>query len=84
MPLYDYKCLDCNKEFEAIQTIENRESTVCDCGSLNTKLLISGGKRDWFRPHWNEHLDKEPIFVESKEHYKKLCKERGLQAQCLL
>jgi putative FmdB family regulatory protein len=84
MPLYEYICQDCNREFEAIQSIANRERAMCDCGSLNTKQLISPTKKDWFRPHWNEHLDSQPIFIESKEHYKKECEKRGLQARCLL
>jgi putative FmdB family regulatory protein len=84
VPLYDYICLECNREFEASQKVEDREKAMCDCGSLNTKLLITCNKRDWFRPHWNEQLDITPVYVESKEHYRKECEKRGLMARCLL
>ena len=42
--------------------------------------------RDWFRPHWNEHVQEsgDPVYVESKSHYKNLCKENGVRARCLM
>lgn len=33
MPTYDYKCRECDKEFERITSISNRNSQVCECGS---------------------------------------------------
>lgn len=85
MPIYDYQC-QCGHEFEAGNTIGNRLNMTCpECSSREVKLLITTSKKDWFRPHWNEHFTHEKeIFVESKEHYKKLCKEYGVYAKCLL
>ena len=86
MPIYEYECLKCNRKFELLQPIQDRNNTKCPKCKQPVKLLISSGVgKDWFRPHWNEHLDGEkPIYVKSKKHYKKLCKERGVEARCLM
>lgn len=43
MPIYDYKCLDCNKEFTVIQTLKEHEEgeTECpNCKGKNIKRLL--------------------------------------------
>ncbi|MBC7319085.1 zinc ribbon domain-containing protein [bacterium] len=41
MPLYEYKCLDCNSKFEVLLR-DLSEDVVCEkCGSKNTRRLIS-------------------------------------------
>lgn len=86
MPIYDYQCTsdECKCEFEEFRHIEDREDMACPKCGTKAKLLISRTKDDWFRPHWNEHLTHEPVFVESKGHYKQLCKKYGVQARCLM
>jgi putative FmdB family regulatory protein len=33
MPLYTYTCLECDKSYEIIKSIEQRDDSVCpDCG----------------------------------------------------
>ena len=84
MPLYDFKCLECGREFEEFSKIEGRLQVVCKCGG-STQILLSPPHRDWFRPHLNEHLDPDKsIFISSKGQYKELCKKYGVQARCLL
>ncbi len=82
MPLYDVKCAKCNKEFEAFAKIAQRGSIKCECGGL-AAIMLSSNKRDWFRPFISEDFNGEPIEVQSKEHYKRLCKEHGVYARCL-
>lgn len=86
MPLYDYFCPDCEDVRKDIfHKIQDMPKIICGtCGGKMQVDLSGHNKRDWFRPHWNENLDIKPVFVESKEHYKKLCKERGLTARCLM
>jgi hypothetical protein len=36
------------------------------------------------RPHLNEDFPNGPVYVESKQHYRKLCKEQGVEARCLM
>ncbi len=33
MPEYTYKCLECGKVFSDLNTISNRNTTECECGS---------------------------------------------------
>ena len=40
MPMFEYKCKDCGKQFEAY--LKNRQETVtCECGSHNLEKLLS-------------------------------------------
>ncbi|MEE9259199.1 MAG: zinc ribbon domain-containing protein [Nitrospinaceae bacterium] len=43
MPLYEYFCEDCEKEFTLLQSVDvNKEETVCsECGSKNTTHRFS-------------------------------------------
>jgi len=85
MPIYEYKCKVCNVRFEELHKVENRHKQSCiECGEEVILLMPSSTGRDWFRPHLNENLGIKPIYVESKKHYKRLCKERGLTARCLM
>jgi hypothetical protein len=84
LPLYDYFCGTCGRtEKDVFHKMDEDKAPRC-CGDKMTKDLSECNKKDWFVPHWNEHIDHKPIYVESKEHYRKLCKERGLVARCLM
>ena len=84
MPIYEYYCKKCNKTFEKIACISERDNVLCGCGR-SPKVLISKQGKDWFRPFWNEHLDpKGPVYIESKKQYAQECKKRGVTARCLL
>ena len=87
MPIYEYKCEFCSSVVEEIRNIDKRNNkTIClKCGyNMQRKTIPSSVSRDWFRPHLNENLGQEPIYVTSKKHYKKLCEDRGVMARCLL
>jgi len=45
MPIYEYKCNDCDEEFELLNTSSKDDTkVVCTkCGSENVKKLISAG-----------------------------------------
>lgn len=41
MPMFDYRCLRCGEDFEALKSIEDRLSATCpDCGA-EAKFRIS-------------------------------------------
>jgi putative FmdB family regulatory protein len=79
MPLYDYKCNECGLEFEEIRKIIDRYNAECPkCkGSVE---IIPKAKLQIFKPFINEDFDGTPILVESKAHYKQLCKKHGVYA----
>jgi putative FmdB family regulatory protein len=42
MPIYEYRCCDCEDEFDTFTTFENRYKVRCpNCGSNRIKILIS-------------------------------------------
>ena len=83
MPLYDMKCEVCKKEREFFTCINDLDKAQCDCGG-KLKVILSKVNKDWFRPHWNENFELRPVFVESKQHYKQLCKKYGMTARALM
>jgi len=82
MPLYDFKCLRCGKEFEGFSKMNDRLNIQCSCGG-GTEILCSTVNKDWFRKHINEDFDGTPIEVGSKGQLKELCKKHGVYARCL-
>lgn len=44
MPIYEYKCAQCNIQFEAKQSIKDKSLLTCEnCGQDSLERLISGG-----------------------------------------
>ena len=41
MPVYEYECQDCNKRFEAIQSIKDKPLKTCKFCEGNVRRLIS-------------------------------------------
>lgn len=58
MPIYEYRCPDCDHQFEAIQKMSDDPITVCpECSAEQVKKLISqtsfvlkGG--GWYKDHY--------------------------------
>ena len=86
MILYSYECRHCGHQFDAYNHIPTRNYQECVvCGKLSNLVITNSRNQEWFKPHWNEHLDPDkPIFVKSRNHYKDLCKQYGVTARCLL
>lgn len=83
MPRYDVECDRCNKEQEVVCKVKELETLQCDCGGHQRVVIKALPARDWFRPHWNENFDLNPIYVESKTHYKDLCKKYNVTSRAL-
>jgi putative FmdB family regulatory protein len=42
MPIYDYECMGCQKEFEAIHRVDERDDVVCpQCGTKKLRQKVS-------------------------------------------
>ncbi|HLC14923.1 MAG TPA: zinc ribbon domain-containing protein [Thermodesulfovibrionia bacterium] len=39
MPIYEYKCDSCNKQFEVVQKFSDSPLSQCECGSPLRKLI---------------------------------------------
>lgn len=58
MPIYEYRCPDCQHQFEVIQKMSDDPVTVCpECGKQQVKKMISqssfvlkGG--GWYKDHY--------------------------------
>ena len=80
MPLYDFGCLECGKEFEEFSKISSKHLVKCPSCGGECKGLIGGTKVEIFKPFVTEDFDDTPVRVESKAHYKELCKKHGVYA----
>lgn len=71
MPLYDYKCDNCNSEFEVFGK-PNELQVICPfCNSLTKHRLISKfGKIENFDPHFETDIDDKPVFVRHRQDLK--------------
>jgi len=68
MPLYDFKCDDCNIEFEAFGG-RNIKSAMCPkCNKLTSHKLISApGKVENFEDYLEEDITGKPIHIKHKQ-----------------
>lgn len=42
MPIFEYRCFDCNSTFELLTKADNKENIICpECNSSNSKKLFS-------------------------------------------
>lgn len=64
MPIYEYRCNDCNNNFEVIQKITDPPVSSCSiCRSGNTQRLISAASfslkgSGWYKTDYNNTGDK--------------------------
>lgn len=80
MPLYDYQCQQCGNEFEEVMPISGRETAPCpNCASI-AKQVIKSSKPHIFQPFWHENFDVNPVYVESKKHWRQLCEKYNVYA----
>ena len=85
MPTYHLKCKRCNKIFDAFATIADRNKIKCKCGG-DAEIWFGGlgtSAIHVWKPYWEENITHQPVFVESKKHLKKLCKENDCVAHRL-
>ncbi len=81
MPMYTQQCLKCGEIFDDFRPLsrykDNPRCKISTCDN-ETKRLINGGAAHTWKPRWFEHIDVEPIFIETKEQLKKECKKRNV------
>ncbi len=79
MPLNDVNCPRCgvievNHKVSHMWKAKDKWYTRCRCGrGAEILCTLTMKNNDWFRPHWNEGIDWDPVYVKSKKHLKELC-----------
>ncbi|RLF28924.1 MAG: hypothetical protein DRN14_03300 [Thermoplasmata archaeon] len=87
MPLYAYKCEECENEWEEFKKVDERLNTKCPkCGGKCKIDFSKFGTRNimFFTPWTYEDLDVYPIHITSKKQLKRECEKRGLKAARLM
>lgn len=76
MPIYEYRCQDCNEITDAFRSVSNRDDAPeCSCGGETKKIISSYRVHSDFAPYYDENLES---YVKSKQHRKKVMKEKGV------
>lgn len=83
MPLYDFQCLRCNKEFEDFVSLRFLDRMRCPECKAKVKVVIKQANKDWFTPHINDDFTGEPIEVTSRKHLRELCKQHNCYSRAL-
>lgn len=79
MILYEYKCLKCDKITNKFRDIEDRDNCPqCECGGETKKIISKSKVHGDFMPYLDENIGDEPVWIESKQHRKKVMKENGV------
>ena len=85
---YEFRCKKCGHAWEEVRGVSQRNNKArCpSCKSYRTlRLLFSPritantGKGSRI-PGWCNTLDKEPVYIKSKQHFKDEAKKRGMYA----
>lgn len=86
MPIYDYECYDCGREFEHSAMIIDRKKKV-ECGVCGGKSerVIKSSRVTKFKPFWHIALDPERrVYITSKGHLREECKKREVESVYLM
>ncbi len=88
MPIYEYKCTECEHELEKLQKISDDPLTDCpDCGKPGLKKLISAaGFRlkgsGWYETDFKSGSKKNVADSESKSTSSSACNSGGTCPAC--
>lgn len=74
MPLYNYKCKSCGVEFEAFNTVSDREMSLHGCGGFGEKVL-SPIARPVIMEYYSESLGG---YVTGPRQKQRLMREKGV------
>ena len=84
MPIHDFLCPNCNKEFEIYQQVDNLlDKVMCECGKLADKVWSakSSAQINVFKPEWFEHIAHEPIWIDSRKKLISECKKHNCRSK---
>ncbi len=84
MPLYEYECSACGKSLEEMRQVSNYNvPAVCPvCGGSAKFILAFSQRGDNLYPYIDEYIAPHPIEINSRAHYLRELKKRGLVEVC--
>lgn len=77
-PMYSYKCPKCQKTEDKFNKMADHKNGPECCGEIMRQHFTRQYVHGDFAPYWDENLGEKPVYVESKQHRKKLMKDLGL------
>lgn len=77
-PIYDFKCPDCGVIPNVWAKMDESYTKCPKCGILTQRLISPANVSPDMKPYLDPNLGHEPVYVESRQHRKRLMKERGL------
>jgi hypothetical protein len=86
LALHNYECMTCENVFEIAVPDVNYFVECPKCGQ-NAKVTFDWGKCnsiDVFKPYWEDNIDLQPVYIESKAHLAQECAKRDLKAARLM
>lgn len=80
MSIFDFRCPTCKAELLDVFLLSGEEGPKC-CSQPMEKFFTSGTKHFPFKEGWYEHLDTQPIYIQSKRQLREECEKRGLTSE---
>lgn len=75
---YDFICPEDHVHEHVRESGDTRDISCGTCGAL-AHYMPSFQAQPEFKPFWHPNLDREPVLIESRQHYARECEARGLQ-----
>jgi len=84
MPIYLYKCQNCNAKKEIVKPLKDLDKEELCCNLPMQRIIPPLTIRDdsLIRGWW-EHIAPEPIYIESRQHLREVCKKYGVYSKYL-
>ena len=76
MPLYDYYCKSCKAEWEAFNSMANREEESCRCGTPATVQISATRTKPVIMDYFSENLNSH---ITGPEQRRRVMKESGVE-----
>lgn len=78
MPIYLYECPRCGEVDNVWANVSEDRKVHEECGATMTRLISAPAVRGDLEPYLETNMGHEPVYVKSRRHRERLCKDRGL------
>jgi len=85
MPLYEYKCDQCDTIVEELRSMKdcNKINRCLECGEKRYLIISKATPRIW-KPLTLDHIADEPMTFYSENQLRSYCRKHGLASAALL